>query len=148
MLVKLATAPRTARRFARRDPLTGLGNRRALAADRARGAGSLLTLCLLEGLEEYARDRGRSARDRLLERAGRALAAALGDAGRAYRTEGGEFWLLAPVAETEAALAALAAHAPVARGSALVEAQVGGQAALAAAERALAHGSRRAGLVG
>lgn len=133
VLVKLAAGPRGARRANRRDPLTGLGNRRALEADLARalrpGAPPLsLALCEVRGLDAYARTHGRDARDELLRRVGARLA----DAGDAvYRVEAGEFWLLGErvpgpvvldgvaVAVASAALPAEAADVAAAR--ALVE---------------------------
>jgi diguanylate cyclase len=96
VLVKLASGPRVARRALRRDPLTGLGNRRAFEVDlartfRPRAPGSVLTLCELRGLDAYAHLEGRAARDELLRRSGARLA----ETGQSvYRIEGGEFWLL------------------------------------------------------
>lgn len=94
VLVKLALGPRAARRAGRRDPLTGLGNRRALDADLARvlarGQPRVLALCEVHGLDDYARACGREARDGLLRATGAQLAAA----GDAYRVDGGEFWVL------------------------------------------------------
>ena len=98
VLAKLAAGPRTARRAQRRDPLTGLGNRRALDADlapatRPGAPPSVLTLVELRGLDAYARAHGRAARDELLRR----FAARLGGES-AYRVEAGEFWLLTDAA--------------------------------------------------
>jgi GGDEF domain-containing protein len=96
VLVKLASGPRTARRAARRDPLTGLGNRKALEADlalsfRPAAPPTVLTLYELRGLDDYARVHGRAARDDLLHRTGTRLAET---GSNVYRIEGGEFWLL------------------------------------------------------
>jgi GGDEF domain-containing protein len=96
VLVKLASGPSGARRALRRDPLTGLGNRKALETDlalafRPGAPPSVLTLYELRGLDAYARTQGRAARDELLRASGAQLAA---EGQSVYRVEGGEFWLL------------------------------------------------------
>jgi GGDEF domain-containing protein len=121
VLVKLASGPRGARRALRRDPLTGLGNRKALEADlalvfRTGASASVLTLCELRGLDAYARLHGRAARDELLRRIGARLAAERGTS--VYRIEAGEFWVLgdrAPrpsIADGEVAAAVASATLP------------------------------------
>jgi diguanylate cyclase (GGDEF)-like protein len=105
------------------DALTGLGNRRALLRDleaqlRSARVDRPLVLMLLDlnGFKAYNDTFGHSAGDVLLSRLGRALAAAIGDRGRAYRLGGDEFCVLAPVAEgrsesiVSAATAALEEH--------------------------------------
>jgi diguanylate cyclase (GGDEF)-like protein len=82
------------------DPLTGLGNRRKLAADLSRllpdaGASNPLTLCVydLNGFKNYNDSFGHPAGDALLRRFGLRLAAAARD-GAAYRLGGDEFCVL------------------------------------------------------
>jgi diguanylate cyclase (GGDEF)-like protein/putative nucleotidyltransferase with HDIG domain len=99
---------RTTEHEATTDALTGLGNRRALiedlerAADEAEHGGRhVLALFDLDGFKSYNDAFGHPAGDSLLERLGRNLTDALGDAGTAYRMGGDEFCLLAPVGEDE-----------------------------------------------
>ena len=85
------------------DPLTGLGNRRALSAalDRAvtsESARHALVLFDLDGFKTYNDTFGHPAGDALLERSARALSTAR-HGGSAYRMGGDEFCLLAPLAE-------------------------------------------------
>ena len=85
------------------DPLTGLGNRRALATDLERALTSenahhALVLYDLDGFKNYNDTFGHPAGDALLERSARALSAAP-HGGSAYRMGGDEFCLLAPLAE-------------------------------------------------
>jgi GGDEF domain-containing protein len=124
LLAKVLSNPRSARRSSRTDPLTGVLNRRALNADLelcARGSAppAVLLLCELGGLEAVIRTRGRDARDSLLVDLAQALHRV--EAAAVYRTEGGEFWLLAPrerqlpaALTTEAAMALAAVpEAPI-----------------------------------
>src|SRR3954469_17638778 len=92
------------RHAAETDPLTGLGNRRALMADLEREAGSaaderplMLALFDLDGFKAYNDAFGHPAGDAVLGRLATRLAAALDGAGRAYRMGGDEFCVLAPV---------------------------------------------------
>jgi len=85
------------------DPLTGLGNRRALMneleiAVRCALAGVPATLAFfdLDGFKRYNDSFGHSAGDALLVRLGRALAGRVGSAGTAFRLGGDEFCLLLP----------------------------------------------------
>jgi GGDEF domain-containing protein len=99
LLAKILANPRAARRSSRTDALTGVGNRRALASDldglfRRSGRVSVLMLCELRDLEAVARRDGRDARDALLITAAHALRQLEG--ATTYRTDGGDFWLLAP----------------------------------------------------
>jgi diguanylate cyclase (GGDEF)-like protein len=89
---------------AQTDPLTGLGNRRMLirdlrvqlkSADPARPL--MLMLFDLNGFKTYNDTFGHSAGDDLLSRLGRALGAAVGSLGGAYRLGGDEFCVLAPI---------------------------------------------------
>ena len=90
----LAELART-RREAFTDELTGLANRRVLfrslqetlAAKRP----AALALLDLDGFKAYNERHGHLAGDRLLARLGRAMAAAVGSAGGAYRLGGDEF---------------------------------------------------------
>ena len=84
------------------DALTGLGNRRMLLRDlgaQLRGASPenplVLVLFDLNGFKSYNDAFGHSAGDDLLARLGRALAAAVGARGCAYRLGGDEFCVLA-----------------------------------------------------
>jgi diguanylate cyclase (GGDEF)-like protein len=108
---------------AQTDPLTGLGNRRMLMRDlrvrlKAASIGRPLMLMLfdLNGFKTYNDTFGHSAGDDLLARLGRALGAAVGHRGVAYRLGGDEFCVLAPIGEEgvepviTAAAAALAEH--------------------------------------
>jgi diguanylate cyclase (GGDEF)-like protein/putative nucleotidyltransferase with HDIG domain len=87
------------------DPLTGLGNRRALAEDLERavqdGVPHALALFDLDGFKSYNDAFGHPAGDALLERLGRNLTEHLGGAGSAYRMGGDEFCLLAPIGDAE-----------------------------------------------
>lgn len=85
------------------DPLTGLGNRRALASDLERALSSqsahhALVLFDLDGFKSYNDTFGHPAGDALLERSAGALAGAP-HGGSAYRMGGDEFCLLAPLPE-------------------------------------------------
>jgi diguanylate cyclase (GGDEF)-like protein len=84
------------------DALTGLGNRRKLLEDlrvQLRSASTerplVLLLFDLNGFKSYNDTFGHSAGDELLARLGRALRAAVGDGGTAYRLGGDEFCVLA-----------------------------------------------------
>jgi diguanylate cyclase (GGDEF)-like protein len=85
------------------DPLTGLGNRRALIAalEAARpaneGEQTLLALFDLDGFKQYNDTFGHPAGDAVLDRFGRRLAHAMRAHGRAYRMGGDEFCVLASV---------------------------------------------------
>ncbi len=90
-----------AQREAVTDALTGLGNRRALAADLQEalcdGGGSdavALALFDLDGFKHYNDTYGHPAGDALLQRLARALEAAVASHGRAYRMGGDEFCAL------------------------------------------------------
>jgi two-component system cell cycle response regulator len=90
------------------DALTGLGNRRALLEDLERAAEQaehggryVLGLFDLDGFKSYNDAFGHPAGDSLLERLGRNLTDALGDAGTAYRMGGDEFCLLAPAGDDD-----------------------------------------------
>ena len=84
---------------ARTDPLTDLGNRRALARDLAAaiadppgGEELLLAILDLDGFKQYNDSYGHAAGDSLLQRlAARVDGAATAHAGRAYRMGGDEF---------------------------------------------------------
>jgi two-component system, cell cycle response regulator len=84
------------------DALTGLGNRRRLMLDLEavlregdRGEASVLVLFDLDGFKLYNDTFGHPAGDALLARLGRALEAAVAEAGTAYRMGGDEFCVLA-----------------------------------------------------
>jgi two-component system, cell cycle response regulator len=85
------------------DPLTGLGNRRALVLDLERAAreadcdAHVLALFDLDGFKAYNDAFGHPAGDALLERLGASLAATVEGWGSAYRMGGDEFCLLARV---------------------------------------------------
>ena len=92
------SARRRSHRDATTDALTGLGNRRKLFDDMAHGFGGLdqgepLTVGMfdLDGFKAYNDTFGHPAGDALLARLGSRLAAAVGDAGSAYRIGGDEF---------------------------------------------------------
>jgi diguanylate cyclase (GGDEF)-like protein len=97
-----------ARQEAQTDPLTGLGNRRALVGDldavvsRAAEVPHVLVLFDLDGFKTYNDTFGHPAGDALLARRGRALRATVTGRGRAYRPGGDEFCVLlrGTVAET------------------------------------------------
>ncbi|MEA2228525.1 MAG: hypothetical protein QOF04_2155, partial [Solirubrobacteraceae bacterium] len=101
------------------DPLTGLGNRRALLggldrafADGAHDGVRLLALFDLDGFKAYNDVFGHPAGDALLERLGARLAASLDGGGSAYRMGGDEFCVLAaPGRDGAQALVARAAAA-------------------------------------
>ncbi len=86
------------------DPLTGLGNRRALLDDLDAsvqtdgGRPFVLGLFDLDGFKAYNDAYGHPAGDALLTRLGARLAAAVGDAGSAYRMGGDEFCVIVPCA--------------------------------------------------
>jgi diguanylate cyclase (GGDEF)-like protein len=85
------------REEAARDPLTGLGNRRKLAADvsgwraRLHATPRLLMLFDLDGFKDYNDTFGHLAGDALLTRLGAKLSAEVGPHGEAYRLGGDEF---------------------------------------------------------
>ena len=101
------------RRLALTDPLTSLGNRRALMADLEDCTG-LLVLFDLDGFKRYNDAYGHPAGDALLARLGRKLAATVEGRGRAYRRGGDEFCVLlsdpADRAAIDAAAEALVEH--------------------------------------
>jgi two-component system, cell cycle response regulator len=84
------------------DPLTGLFNRGKLVYDLDRLLSAdepdphLLAILDLDGFKAYNDAFGHPAGDALLIRLGHQLAAAVGDAGRAYRMGGDEFAMLIP----------------------------------------------------
>jgi diguanylate cyclase (GGDEF)-like protein/PAS domain S-box-containing protein len=99
------------------DPLTGLGNRRALVADLERGIAEatsdrplLLALFDLDGFKTYNDTFGHPAGDALLTRLARRLERRLGDTATAYRVGGDEFCVLS-TAEDPHVLPRLAAEA-------------------------------------
>ena len=90
------------------DALTGLGNRRKLAADldeRMAGASTSQPLVLmmfdLDGFKSYNDTFGHLAGDAVLARLGAKLAAAIADHGTAYRLGGDEFCILVAVSSDE-----------------------------------------------
>jgi diguanylate cyclase (GGDEF)-like protein len=99
------------------DPLTGLGNRRALTRrlERFFGAGEpderLLVLFDLDGFKAYNDRFGHPAGDALLMRLTEGLSLSVGPGGEAFRMGGDEFCALVPASrdEREAAVARLAA---------------------------------------
>ena len=96
------------------DPLTGLGNRRALqhalarAAEDGAGATTVLALYDLDGFKSYNDAFGHHAGDALLTRLGHNVAAVLEGRGTAYRMGGDEFCVLAHASDAEAAAAVIA----------------------------------------
>jgi diguanylate cyclase (GGDEF)-like protein len=102
------------------DALTGLGNRRALAADLEAAADApplMLALFDLDGFKQYNDTFGHPAGDALLARFGERLRAAMEGIGAGYRMGGDEFCVTAPLAAGEPeAIAALAAAALTDRG--------------------------------
>jgi diguanylate cyclase (GGDEF)-like protein len=88
------------------DPLTGLGNRRALIADIERapatpdGRHTLVALFDLDGFKQYNDTYGHPAGDAVLHMLGHRLAEAMDGYGRAYRMGGDEFCVLASVEES------------------------------------------------
>ncbi len=94
---------------ARTDPLTELGNRRALASDLASAIAEpsashqlLFAMFDLDGFKQYNDSFGHGAGDALLQRLGGRLAAAAEHLGSAYRMGGDEFCLLARCAPDSA----------------------------------------------
>jgi two-component system, cell cycle response regulator len=105
------------------DPLTGLGNRRALLADleaapaAADGDQTVLALFDLDGFKQYNDSFGHPAGDAVLNRLGARLAEVMVGYGRAYRMGGDEFCVLASVPDGGAdEVAALAASSLVEKG--------------------------------
>ena len=111
-----------ARETARRDFLTGLGNRRGLMADLERLLSSdrserhVLALFDLDGFKAYNDSFGHAAGDKLLTRLAGRLAEVMADRGSTYRMGGDEFCIL--VREVGGA-----AHDAVARASAALTAE-------------------------
>jgi diguanylate cyclase (GGDEF)-like protein len=94
---------------ARTDPLTGLGNRRALTSALAASTANpcarpehLLAMFDLNGFKLYNDSFGHAAGDELLRRVGCRLAAAAGEGG-SYRMGGDEFCMLVACAPNDAA---------------------------------------------
>jgi diguanylate cyclase (GGDEF)-like protein len=90
---------RTTRRLAFTDPLTGLGNRRALLRDleaalASGGTAGKLVLLDLDGFKRYNDAYGHPAGDELLSRLGGKLDATVAERGRSYRLGGDEFCVL------------------------------------------------------
>ena len=120
LLVAMRRAQRALVHAAQTDALTGLGNRRQLAADLEAGLARatnedplLLALYDLNGFKQYNDMFGHPAGDALLARMGAALCRAVETRGRAYRIGGDEFCVLAPGGPdgvVEAAAAALSEH--------------------------------------
>jgi two-component system, cell cycle response regulator len=111
----------SSREDAKTDPLTNLGNRRALMADLAATVEGdrqhALALLDLNGFKTYNDTFGHPAGDALLVRLGTALGATIEHRGRAYRMGGDEFCLLFPVgAEPVDAVVAAASAALTERG--------------------------------
>jgi diguanylate cyclase (GGDEF)-like protein len=104
---------RATRRLALTDPLTGLGNRRALLGDLdaavTDGAASVLLLLDLDGFKRYNDAFGHPAGDELLARLGRKLSATVEGRGWAYRLGGDEFCVLFSETPPREAVAAAAA---------------------------------------
>jgi diguanylate cyclase (GGDEF)-like protein len=105
------------------DPLTGLGNRRALLADLEAapaapdGEQTVLALFDLDGFKQYNDRFGHPAGDAVLNRLGGRLAEVMVGYGRAYRMGGDEFCVLASLPDGVAEeVAALAASSLVERG--------------------------------
>jgi GGDEF domain-containing protein len=101
LLVKLADQPRSYRRARSRDPLTGLGNRYALACDldkccRGRRGSWLLLMCELARPLDLVGGRGRARRDALLVGLSASLRESISRGARLYRDEEGDFLVLAP----------------------------------------------------
>jgi diguanylate cyclase (GGDEF)-like protein len=141
------------RRDAVNDPITGLRNRRSLEADigaaaAAPGAGWVLVLLELEGLEAHNDRLGYSAGDEILRGAARQLAEAVVSLGGiAYRVAASRLAVLVPIAERqvgEIVLAATGTHdeeAEVLTGRSYGEVTIPAEAA--DAETALQIASRR-----
>jgi GGDEF domain-containing protein len=101
LLIKLADTPRSYGRARSRDPLTGLGNRYALARDleacvRGRAPSSLLLMCEVCEPRTLASGRGRARRDALLVSLSESLGQRVDRGARLYRDEEGDFLVLAP----------------------------------------------------
>jgi diguanylate cyclase (GGDEF)-like protein len=85
------------------DPLTGLGNRRALLGDlehllaQPKPGDHLFGLFDLDGFKAYNDSFGHPAGDALLRRLGTGLNASIGRIGTAYRLGGDEFCILVPL---------------------------------------------------
>ena len=97
------------RRAAETDPLTGLGNRRALMADLETRSGEaspelpvVLAIFDLDGFKAYNDSFGHPAGDALLTRIARRLEDAVEQEGRAYRMGGDEFCVLAHTSPVQA----------------------------------------------
>ena len=93
------------RRLADHDPLTGLGNRRALerTAERLDGQPAVLVICDLDGFKAFNDRFGHPAGDALLQRLAERLERASSNAGgHAYRIGGDEFCVLQPGAGADA----------------------------------------------
>ncbi len=109
--VSLRASRRHLEAQANTDSLTGLGNRRKLMVDLARGARTaraedpvMLTIFDLNGFKNYNDAFGHPAGDALLLRLGTSLAAAVAPfSGRAYRPGGDEFCIMAPATRRHAA---------------------------------------------
>ena len=104
-----------ARHLAHEDPLTGLGNRRALMVEletavptEKRPLG--LALYDLDGFKSYNDSFGHVAGDALLQRLAERLDKAAGDDGHAYRMGGDEFCLTTRLPAPEAEALVLRAH--------------------------------------
>ncbi len=110
------------REQAHTDTLTGLGNRRKLAADMQQWQGPrdeplILMLFDLDGFKGYNDTFGHMAGDAMLSRLGAKLAAAVQDRGAAYRLGGDEFCVLLKATQPDLeTLVAEAAGALVDRG--------------------------------
>ena len=143
---------------ARRDPVTGLANRRQLFEDLERASRSdspaLLILYDLDGFKQYNDSFGHPAGDALLSRLGARLGRAVEGIATAYRMGGDEFCILLPGGEESsdavvaAGAAALAEHGEAfsiacSYGSALVEpGTVAGEEAMRAADQRLYAGKQ------
>jgi diguanylate cyclase (GGDEF)-like protein len=138
---------------ARRDPVTGLANRRQLFEDLEQASRSdtpaLLILYDLDGFKQYNDSFGHPAGDALLSRLGDRLRRAVAGAATAYRMGGDEFCILLPADEDSADAVTAAGAAALAErgeafsiacsyGSALVEpGKVGGEEAMRVADQRL-----------
>ena len=138
---------------ARRDPVTGLANRRQLFEDLEQASRSdrpaLLILYDLDGFKQYNDSFGHPAGDALLSRLGDRLGRAVAGTATAYRMGGDEFCILLPDGEdsgdavTAAGAAALAERGEAfsiacSYGSALVEpGKVAGEEAMRVADQRL-----------
>ena len=138
------------------DPITGLGNHRALTFDLERTLAEtpaerrvLLAVFDLNGFKDYNDRFGHPAGDALLERLGRSLAAVLPDGARAYRMGGDEFCVLAVVEAGvgQELLLARAGHALSERGDGFIVTAAAGhvlaQPGGTSASAALSSGRRR-----